>query len=293
MAIDENLKQVRDRLYSCRDLEISNLWQRSIFLSVFLVLCFTGYGFLLVQIADNLESEKIIYLHFFAFILGIVSLLFSILWTMMAKGSKAWYEVYETAISKFEYDYYDQIGLPYDNIMGEMGLEADKVNSNLFSSKAGAYSVSKINILIGQICMTLWGMIIIIHSIILFFNELMNFYPNPDCVIISVVILLWIIIVVIFWYFINRSKQRKKIRKEYNEYVNSLKKKNLEGLNIEIENTSISVLPDNESEALRRELLANRWGKITNINNAEVNKIESLFRSNAISDIVIKRQNQN
>lgn len=51
----KELKDVLDRLYKCRDLEISNLWQRSIFLSVFMVLCFSGYGYLLLQII-NIQS---------------------------------------------------------------------------------------------------------------------------------------------------------------------------------------------------------------------------------------------
>lgn len=51
----ESLRRTLDRMYSCRDLEISNLWQRSIFLGTFLVLCFTGYG---VLIHSMLTLEK-------------------------------------------------------------------------------------------------------------------------------------------------------------------------------------------------------------------------------------------
>lgn len=97
------LRNVLDRLYECRDLEISNLWQRSVFLSVFMILCYTGYGCLVTQIVENIDNTlKITYLHTVAVALGCISAIFSVLWIAMAKASKAWYEVYETAISSFE-----------------------------------------------------------------------------------------------------------------------------------------------------------------------------------------------
>ncbi|WP_300232445.1 hypothetical protein [uncultured Alistipes sp.] len=39
-----SIKEIHETLWRCRDFELSHLWQRSIFLSAFLILCFTGYG---------------------------------------------------------------------------------------------------------------------------------------------------------------------------------------------------------------------------------------------------------
>jgi len=168
----DTLDKKLDRLYKCRDLEISNLWQRSIFLSAFLVLCFTGYGYLLVKIVDYLANYSVenydenieFYLNIAALVLGCISAIFSLLWIMMAKGSKAWYEVYETAITTFENDYYEEIGLPRE-YMGEMGIHHSKLSNCLFNSQAGAYSVSKINIKVGQSCLIIWIAVILFHSI--------------------------------------------------------------------------------------------------------------------------------
>ena len=39
-----SIKEIHETLWRCRDFELSHLWQRSIFLSAFLILCFTVYG---------------------------------------------------------------------------------------------------------------------------------------------------------------------------------------------------------------------------------------------------------
>lgn len=180
-----DLIRTLDRLYACRDLEISSLWQRSIFLSVFLVLCFTGYGYLLIKIVDSTYDEsKLFYLHIIAIALSGISMLFSLLWIMMAKGSKAWYEVYETAISRFEDKYCRRIRLPEKYIMGEMTLPSKKRNNCIFSTKAGAYSVSKINVFIGIACFVIWGIITVVHlnfTFIIYFN--ITFIPIWLCLI--------------------------------------------------------------------------------------------------------------
>lgn len=38
------LRDLYEQYWRCRDFEIKNLWQRSVFLGAFLILCFTGYG---------------------------------------------------------------------------------------------------------------------------------------------------------------------------------------------------------------------------------------------------------
>ena len=49
--------------------------------------------------------------------------------------------------------------------MGEFGIGKDRLNNCLFSTKAGGYSVSRINIAIGQISYVIWVIIIISHFI--------------------------------------------------------------------------------------------------------------------------------
>lgn len=200
----KELKNVLNRLYKCRDLEISNLWQRSIFLSVFLVLCFTGYGYLLLQIIDSASPDssgsvvELKYLNFAAIALGCVSSIFSLLWIYMSKASKAWYEVYETAITRFENEYKNILNIPEDYIMGMMGLPPQKKSNNVFSAKSGAYSPSRINIVIGQVCLCIWIVELLFHIYFAFVDVLisMEIYIG---IIISFVFIVFII------YFLDRN----------------------------------------------------------------------------------------
>jgi hypothetical protein len=104
----EKRKMILDNLYRCRDLEINNLWQKSTFLAPFLILCFTGYGFLLYELVkeDGLKYQEllkyeqitktdtsIIKINILCIVLCAVSALFSILWILMFKGSKAQFEL--------------------------------------------------------------------------------------------------------------------------------------------------------------------------------------------------------
>lgn len=170
----EELLTVQERLYKCRDLEISNLWQKSVFLSAFMIICFTGYGYLLMKMIDNIDSGSLynatkiasgknMYFNITAIALGSISTIFSILWICMAKSSKSWYEVYETAITKLENDYGDILKIPNNYIMGEMNVDISKIDKNLFTTKAGAFSPSKINIAVGQICAVIWIITTILH----------------------------------------------------------------------------------------------------------------------------------
>jgi len=165
-----DLKFTLQRLYDCRNLEISNLWQRSVFLSVFLILTFSAYGYLVLDFITELAfkknelDKKIISSTICIFIISI-GIIFSVVWILMAKGSKAWYEVYETAIAKFEYDYWKKLKIPNSNIMGNMVLDPSRKSSNVFSTKAGAFSPSRINIAIGQISLIIWILIDLIHYI--------------------------------------------------------------------------------------------------------------------------------
>jgi bacitracin transport system permease protein len=179
----DDLRYTLDRLYECRNLEISNLWQRSVFLSVFLILCFTAYGYLGLEIISKFldkakDLEKQLLLSSICLFIALVGSLFSIIWILMAKGSKAWYEVYESAITTFENTHSALLKLPKDNIMGNMVLEKNRKSRNIFSTKAGGYSPSRLNIAIGQISLILWIIFIAVHT---YFNFSNTSISNPYC----------------------------------------------------------------------------------------------------------------
>ena len=89
-------------LWKCRDFELAHYWQRAVFLTAFLLACYAGYGTLIIQcsMAETMQLPFRI-VNGIAFGICIVGILLSFLWIMMAKGSKAWYETYEAAISAF------------------------------------------------------------------------------------------------------------------------------------------------------------------------------------------------
>jgi len=167
------LKEIQDRFYKCRDFEISNLWQRSIFLTAFLLLCFSGYGIIIKYILENLKEVDLFYHEIAAFI-SIVGIVFSILWIMMGKASKAWYEFYEHQICIIESE--EELGIKESYRMGNGTYDIDdnKIDGNIFTNSAGIYSPSKININIGRICMIIWVVIFLIHIYIIGYNIIQN-----------------------------------------------------------------------------------------------------------------------
>lgn len=153
-------KELRYTFYKCRDFELSHLWQRSIFLSAFIVLLFTGYGFIVIKILDSTRDITSLYLHLIACSIAFVGSIFSVLWITMAKGSKYWYEIYESLISDIE----RELDIPKNF---RMGYSQKKVNDNIFSTDGGRFSVSRINVLIGQLIFVLWSFILFIHICLL------------------------------------------------------------------------------------------------------------------------------
>lgn len=172
----KDLERTLNQLYRCRDLEITNLWQRSIFLTVFLTLTMSGYGILASNFFTNNIFVTLNYktLHLAAIALGLLGFILSIIWILMAKGSKAWYEVYAKAISEFEEEFRKELRIPRIYLMGKVDfLDRDMqkknnngfyINKKLSNIDSGAYSVSKLNILIGWVFLVVWGVVIIFHS---------------------------------------------------------------------------------------------------------------------------------
>ena len=177
------VKDLYKEFWECRNFEIDHLWQRSIFLAVFLLAIAAGYG---TFVNDHLkeflpspeatkESSPLIFFHGISLALCLLGIVFSQLWIMMAKGSKRWYERYEASISSFynnihyklftkkTIDLIKQKKIPFFG-----NLEERDINDSLLSVKGGYFSVSKVNIFIGQITGFVWIILASVHVHFLF-----------------------------------------------------------------------------------------------------------------------------
>lgn len=162
-----SLKELRKSYYKLRNFEISNLWQRSIFLSAILVLLFTGYGGSCVKLIETPTTDAY-WFNLLSLAISVVGLCFSCLWIMMAKGSKMWYEIYEERIFKIEQE--SEIGIDAKWRM-ESGKGSRPKDAKLTNTNAGAFSVSRINVLIGHVMFVIWFVAITVHLIITFKSQ--------------------------------------------------------------------------------------------------------------------------
>lgn len=165
---------VYSTLWKCRDLEISMLWTRLTLLGAFMALTYAGYGSLIFKGLDGVRN----WAHFNLVAVGASSFgfLFSLLWTVTAKGSKAWFERYEAMLGYVQETYKrngvfdahgdDNLILSYLDYAKPCILRRVRpVDSSILSQLAGAYSVSKIPIVMGQVSMIAWGCLGLGHSI--------------------------------------------------------------------------------------------------------------------------------
>ena len=77
----------------------------------------------------------------------------------MAKGSKAWFEIYERRINGIETE--ETLNIPEEYRMSEGAPWT--LDDSLRSREPGAYSVSRINILLGQVLWVIWLLVFSIH----------------------------------------------------------------------------------------------------------------------------------
>lgn len=165
-----------ESLWRCRDFELSHLWQRSVFLQALLLLCFTGYGSLLLKAFEmsntclrHIGDGFYIWLHALSAALAAFAMMVSVLWIMMAKASKLWYERYEHAIDAFidfgGHKYVDAAlknnsgtwaGFKFHQIAGYEEPPSDKA---LETTRGGRYSPSRLNIVIGQLSLAIWMLV--------------------------------------------------------------------------------------------------------------------------------------
>jgi len=201
------LRDVHKILWVCRDFELNHLWQRSIFLATFLTLWFTGYGVTFSFIIDYISSPDnhliFVVLSIAALFISLLGVVFSMFWIMMSKGSKAWYEIYESAICQIEgvnecsdenskscdckkeacntKDSSDFCGrytndnankLRVEHLLhGQLAEKHGPLSNSLFSSKGGGYSVSRVNIAIGQVSLIVWLVLYYAHVYALYISN--------------------------------------------------------------------------------------------------------------------------
>lgn len=201
-------KDLYTELFHCRDFELQHLWQRSVFLAGFMIALFTLYGSFVgdnlnsklnfdvnkieqsdknivitysANVNDNLSNQTTI--HYFAFFIGCVGIIISQLFIMMIKGSKRWYEQFEQSIYWFYYSdtdlFSDELNKNLEDYLGDKkyphfgdlkNIKKDKINQSLFNTNAGYYSVSRINIVLGQLLCLIWIGITGFHLFNIFYS---------------------------------------------------------------------------------------------------------------------------
>lgn len=112
----------------------------------------------------------------------LLGIIFSVLWIIMGKGSKAWYELYESNLARMS----DNPRFWKDEAEGESELDkifcnkrtgryteylfghlqnrhSDPIDKKIFSTAAGSFSVSKVNIMIGIISLKFFIIALFFH----------------------------------------------------------------------------------------------------------------------------------
>ena len=167
-----SVKDIYESLCRSRDREIEMVWKRAVFLTAFLIACFTAYGGLLVAYisSDCQKAVPFTVISVAAIGIGFVGMLLSIIWIQMAKGSKAWYEHYENVIECFVKNHAsndlavfargDYRPLLKDTfyrreVFARSGrLESNPLCNWLTSTSGGCFSVSRIIVVMGHLFFT-------------------------------------------------------------------------------------------------------------------------------------------
>lgn len=221
-----NALDVYNFLWQGRDFELSCLWQRSIFLGAFLLGIATMYAVyfkdvFICQFASCNQFKgvfgQILVFGFVPILITAIGIIFSELWIMMAKGSKAWFEVYEESISKVNdcNGFWDDKSIRevYGAEIGELIFGELKNNKKpdkcLFSTSAGAFSVSRINVMIGIIFLIVFGLLFFIHIIftVCLLKSLFSKLKIFDCSFLYMIIFSFLLMPVLFLvcYFIKND----------------------------------------------------------------------------------------
>ena len=172
-------KDVYETFWRCRDFELSHFWQRAVFLGTFMTLAYVAYGTLLLKLFEHspISENHWTLFHCLAIGIALFGATVSALWVLMAKGSKAWYEWHEANIDAFVAT--APSGAFERNVRKFAGFNLDKSAAFLLfwqrkqkdpcylSLNNGPFSVSKIIILIGVLSLVGWGVLSILHFLLL------------------------------------------------------------------------------------------------------------------------------
>ena len=159
-------KDIYQQLWEGRNFELTHFWQRSVFLTSIFVVLLAGYGKVIFAMYFP-ESGKLSLSyrqHFIAWGITFLCLVFSMLWIMMSKGSKYCYERYEYSLNAIFWD----LKL-FNNITEEIPCHGNlkypdyEYSNSIFSTTAGEYSVSKVNIAIGIIGLFVFSLLNPLH----------------------------------------------------------------------------------------------------------------------------------
>lgn len=152
--------------WRCRDMEISLLWTRLTLLGTFMLATYAGYGIFAMEMLKGRESMWTIQ-NLVAIAICCFGAVFSALWIITAKGSKAWYEIYESIIWHLQKNISDKGGsdifLTQHDFKNPKILSRMKICDCLLSARAGWFSVSKIPILMGQVSFAGWVVLGVMH----------------------------------------------------------------------------------------------------------------------------------
>lgn len=185
--VDEEItpKEYYKEAWHGRDFELEHLWQRSIFLGAFMLAIAAGYGAIVLKMLFPDTSccfpknvDVTARQHIAAALICYLGIAFSLLWIMMAKGSKYWFEQYEETIFWLK----DEISPKAERVKilpkGEP-VPPKRRSRNIFSSEAYRFSPTRINVAIGIVCLLAWSGLNMVHAGMAFRD--VCFYDSPLC----------------------------------------------------------------------------------------------------------------
>lgn len=148
-----------------RNFEIKLFWQRSLFFAAFISAIFIGYS--------RPEADD-----FSKLILSSLGFLLTFAWLLANRGSKYWYESWETKIGEIEEGYDFKLFGPWK-----------KPQDKFFLYKAQPYSVSKIGIYVTDLIFIGWA-VILTKEVMGFFQVLVKFEQNSCAIFVIYIIFL-------------------------------------------------------------------------------------------------------
>ena len=189
-----------DRLCHCRDMEIELVWKRAVFLTAFIITAFASYGGMLTAAIRKGFSLPLFYgVTMCGIGISCVGVVLSVMWIMMSKGSKAWYEHYEQAISAFAAEYllppfdksaaHDWLSIP--------NIKREQMSNGILNTHGGAYSVSRVSVMIGQLALLIWCAVSLAHVVaycfVVFDGVRLLLHPVSALIVIALFVIITVI----------------------------------------------------------------------------------------------------